>query len=67
MPKIEVTYFNDIADEVKKIESAMTYINGTKLIKDAVIILVKASTGENKRTIENVLYGLETIGKYLKK
>ena len=65
--KIKVTYFDDIAEEVKKIEAAMKYINAGNLTKDAVIILVQASTGENKGTIKNVLYGLETIGKYLKK
>ena len=64
--KIEVDFFEDIAEEVKRVEEAMRTINASKLSHEAIVTLLRRSTGETKRSIENVLWGLNNIGKYLK-
>jgi len=64
--KIEVDFFEDIAKEVKDIHEAMLKINSGKLTREAIVTLLQRSTRESRNTIENVLYGLENIGRYLK-
>lgn len=64
--KIEVTFFEDIAEEVKRIDVAMQELNASKLTREAIVTLLRHSTGETKRTIENVLWGLENINRYIK-
>ena len=64
--KIEVDFFEDIAKEVKDIHTAMLQINDSKLTREAIVTLLQRSTRESRNTIENVLYGLENIGRYLK-
>ena len=64
--KIEVDFFEDIAKEVKDIHEAMLKIKDSKLSKEAIVTLLQRSTKESRNTIENVLYGLENIDRYLK-
>lgn len=66
MKKINVEFFEDIAAEVKRLGAAMAAINESKLKEEAIIVLLQKSTGENQSTIKRVLYGLQTIGKYVK-
>lgn len=66
MVKIEVEFFEDIAEEVKDLHQAMLQLKNSRLTEEAIIVLLARSTGENQSTIKRVLYGLETINKYLK-
>lgn len=67
MSKIEVTYFEDIAQEVKDIHAAMQKIKKSGLTDSAIVFLVSKISRESQTTVSNVLYGLENIDKYLKK
>lgn len=66
MVKIEVEFFEDIAEEVRELHQAMLQLKNSRLTEEAVITLLVRSTGENQSTVKRVLYGLETINKYLK-
>lgn len=63
--RIEVKYFEDIANEVRRVDAAMQQISQSGLSEKAIVILVSKLSGENQRTVRNVLYGLENIGSYL--
>ena len=65
MNKINVTFFEDIAEEVKRIDQAMTAISKSGLSEKAIVLLVSKLSGENQTTVRNVIYGLENIGSYL--
>lgn len=67
MGKINVTFFDDIAEEVKSIDAAMKQISNSNLNEKAIVLLVCKLSGENQTTVKNVLYGLENIGSFLKK
>lgn len=64
--KIEVTFFDDIAEEIKRVDQAMQTINASKLTQEAIVTLLRRSTGESKRSIENVLWGLNNIKRFIK-
>lgn len=61
--KIEVEDFNGIASQIKNIDRAMQNLKRASLNRKAIVILLQKLSGENKRTIENVLYGLENLKK----
>ena len=64
--KINVEHFEDIANEVKRLDEAMQQISRSGLSEKAIVLLVSKLSGENQTTVRNVLYGLENIGSYLK-
>lgn len=66
MTNIEVEFFEDIAQEVKDIHEAMQKISNSGLTDKAIILLVAKLSGENQTTVNNVLFGLKNIKKYLK-
>lgn len=67
MKKIEVQAFSDIAEEVKRLDEAMQAISHSNLTRTAIVTLLRHATGENKGTIEKVLFGLENIGQFIKR
>ena len=67
MGKIDVTYFEDIAQEVKELHQAFHAIDGSNLTADAIVVLLQHATKEKKSSIINVLWGLQNINRYIKK
>lgn len=65
--KIEVVFFEDIAQEVRNVEEAMRAIGRSGLTEKAITLLVSKLSGEGITTVNNVIWGLEHIGDYLKK
>lgn len=63
---IPVAVFDDIAEEIKRIDKAMRAINTSKLTQEAIVTLLSRSTKETKSSINRVLWGLSNIGKFLK-
>lgn len=64
--KINVEFFEDIADEVKRIDEAMVAVSNSGLNEKAIVLLVGKLSGENQTRVRNVIYGLEHIKSYLK-
>lgn len=64
--KIEVKYFHDTAEEIKRLDEVMKEINNTPLKSDTIVVLLQHLTGENKSTIRNVIAGLTNMGSLLK-
>lgn len=64
--KINVEHFEDIANEVRRLDEAMQQINRSGLTDKAIVLLVSKLSGESQTTVRNVLYGLGKIGSYLK-
>ena len=65
MTKINVTFFEDIAEEVRRIEEAMKVISNSGLTEKAIVLLVANLSKESQTSVRNVIYGLEHIGNYL--
>lgn len=56
--KINVEFFEDIADEVKRIDEAMVAVSNSGLNEKAIVLLVGKLSGENQTRVRNVIYGL---------
>lgn len=64
---IDVQFFEDIAEEVRRIDEAMVKISSSKLTEKAIVLLVANQSRESQKTVRNVLYGLKNIHQYLKR
>lgn len=67
MTKINVEFFEDIAENVRRVEEAMVGVTNSGLSETAIVLLVCKLSGENQGTVKNVIYGLEHIGQFLKR
>jgi hypothetical protein len=64
--KIKIQDYNDIADEIRRIDQAMQAIRASRLREETVVILVQKLSGENKTSVKSVLYGLSNLKRFIK-
>ena len=64
---IPVEVFDDVAEQIKRIDEAMAHIDAGSLKRTAIVTLLARTTKESRSSIENVLWGLNDLRRqYLK-
>ncbi len=59
MSKIDVTFADDVAEEIIRIDKSMQALSSSKLNEKAILLLVCKLSGENQTVVKKCVMGIK--------